>query len=249
MEQLWTRQKIRLHCNTVLGDVTSETDNPDPVDDLNAAIEEAYACALMDATWARAELDWTGTVGAQQRLLNYPAGAGPGSVLEVAIWMGTVQRWKQLTHARIPAAVHPDPLETAGGEEWSAACGEPQFYDQRAQIHLAPATDKAYEIKIRYRPVADFNDDDDVPSAIDGLLIALKTLELYSESPLEDEPQARRFEHRYAKRLRQLKGAMNTGQQMPLSAAGGWYGGQPPPPQANIGPYPAARTVIDDTGF
>lgn len=243
MEYLWTRAKIRNWCKAKLGRVTDDQVHNALLAKANADIDEAYAQVLLDATWPRAQVDTIIDVGSQQRLVSYPSGCGPGGVDAVYVWDAGLSDWVQLSKLSIPAGAHPDPVETAGGDEWQNRCGMPQFVRQGAQLELFPATDQAYQIKVRFRPTPVFTDDL-TPSAVDGMLIALQTLALLTLK--RDLRLSQTFEGRYIRRLRALKRATASGEPVPVTVFGHFERAQGAPVGAHYDSFPESRTTIDD---
>jgi len=222
MEERWQRSRIRTYLRSVTGAAIDGTDGI-TVNQENAWMDDAYAEAWADCSWKTAILDERVAVGAQQRLINYPAGCAPGGVLEVAWWHNDSRCWIPLSPMEIPPEAHPDPIEDEGGDEWQDRCGTPAVWCQRAQIEISPATDVASEVKVRFRVLPSFADADATFTACDGLLVALKSVELLHRHMRESD-LADVYAVRYAKRLSRLRAAFATGEPIPLAPGIGFEG-------------------------
>lgn len=166
-------------------------------------------------------------IGTEQGAIPYPEGCGPGSIMQVSVWIdgtnlhGAAASYS--TFARCPSRsfaplrrVDPlnnwdkDPDWDLGGEDMARHVGTPLLWTVRDRILLRPLSDKAYQLKVLYTYAPELLCDDDVTSIDGELILRYATAEFYRQA--EEFGNADRWETDAEKRVRYLRGLQGSGE-------------------------------------
>jgi len=167
-----TRSEILRQARAMLG---LQTDNS-----LSTQIEEQHVVAVRAAavtvarecSWVNAQARVTVDLGIEQDTLNYPAGCGPGSIRDAAVY--DADMYVRLIPRIIPVNADRDQEQAEGGATFDGVLGRPKYIEQRDQIKLHPPSDKAYKIRLDFLRAIDLPTADSV-SIVDGMLVVYAT--------------------------------------------------------------------------
>lgn len=206
METLLPRSEIVRLVRSLLGIQTTSGLAAQTQEQHITAVQMAAEDVAKDCRWVNAQRRVTVTVGAEQTVLNYPAGATPGSIINLAVYAD--QRYYALVPQVIPISVDTDQEAIAGGAVLAAVLGRPQVYEQREQINLWPRTDKAYPVRIEYMQAMNLPLESSI-SVVDAMLIVYAAASLISKQ-MENDSGAVYYDSRYQDRLGDLRAWQNS---------------------------------------
>lgn len=211
---------------TRLGWVTYSDATDQVTKQLNEILRAAHQTALENCQWVHAHQAITFELGAEQGEIPYPRGCGPGSILEIGVWLDEVDRRNlNVTTAYPPNVFIPldrrylgikhdsDPLWEEGGEAIKRVLGPPKVWDVRDRVLFRPLTDKPYRMKMLFTYAPPLECDGDM-TIIDAELILLYAMAEYHAYE-EENVAAARQEAKAERRLRYLRAAHATDQIIP----------------------------------
>lgn len=166
-------------------------------------------------------------VGEEQGEIAYPCGCGPGSIVQLSIWIDEDTRAAAArycpvfcnypTKAFVPLVRidtmndwDKDPAWDAGGTDMEEVVGTPVAWTVRDRILFRPLTDQAYKLKVLYTRAPELLCDDDITSIDGELILRYATSEFYRQA--EEFSNADRWEADAEKRVRYLRGMQGSGQ-------------------------------------
>lgn len=216
-----TLRELRRVLATRLG-FDPEGDSADMVQkQLNEYLRAASLRATEQCQWIHAHRTARFDTNQEQLDIPFPPGCGPGSVLEVSIWVDETTRnglpnggmyppnvFIPLDRVFVGNRYDSDPLWEAGGDDAAKVRGTPRVYDIRDRILIRPMTDKSYVMKILYTMTPELLCDDD-RTIIDGELIIRYALAEYYTYAQEMGNSDRKVAEAEA-RVRFLRGQQNT---------------------------------------
>ena len=198
MEIYLPRREIRRRIQARLGHVTNDAQAPLVMEQINEWIRAASTAVTKRCQWATSQRETREDVGIDQRFVNYPANAGPGNIVAIAVWDADASRFRQLRRGVIPLAVDDEPLVEEGEPDSEAGRDRPEVYELKAQIELWPRPDQAYRLKIDHTVSTELADDD-TPSLVDAeaiiLLAMAEAFDFQGDSRLADVKRAQFDEH------------------------------------------------------
>lgn len=148
MELHLSRDEILRQIRSLLGIQTDNSLATQVAEQHIVAVQAAAVKAAQECSWVNAQGRVTVELGTAQDTLNYPEGGTAGCIRGMAVYDG--DRYIPLDPSIIPLAADADQEQTAGGAAFTGVQGRPRYYEQRAQIKLAPFSDKAYPVRIDY---------------------------------------------------------------------------------------------------
>lgn len=166
-------------------------------------------------------------VGIEQGEVPYPCGCGPGSILQLSVWLDEdalagaaiyhpafrqcpVNGFVPLIRADPHNDWDKDPDWDLGGTDMEKHVGTPLLWTVRDRILFRPLTDKAYRLKILFTYAPELQCDDDVTSIDGELILRYATAEFYRQA--EEFSNADRWELDAEKRVRYLRGMQSSGE-------------------------------------
>lgn len=228
-----TRRELRAMVASGLG-FDPDGDASDSVyASINEYIRRSALKALQKMPWYWAQSTQTFDVGVEQGEIGFPAGCGPGSILQVSIFLNDDDfksaslvypqisayprnQYVPLIRSDLTNTMDSDPLWDAGGDDMDKVTGTPTMWGVRDRILIRPYTDKSYPMKILYTEVPELVCDDD-KTAIDGEVILLFATAMYYRQA-EEFGNADRYEADAIERIRELRGQQSSGENMEYSA-------------------------------
>lgn len=227
-EQAYTHvslRELRRVMATRLG-FDPEGDSNDMVNkQLTEYIRAASLTANEQCQWVHAHRTVLIDAGEEMGEIPFPPGCGPGSILELSIWIDqeTRDNWARPVAGMYPPNVFvplerrymgnrfdSDPLWEAGGDDIKKVKGTPLVYDIRDKILIRPITDKPYQLKLLFTYAPELKCDDD-KTVIDGELILRYALAEYYRYA-EEFGNADRVEMSAEKRVRYLRAQQASGE-------------------------------------
>jgi len=211
-----SRRELRSIVMTRLGFDPRGDASDQATQQFNEFIKAASKRAYEQCQWVHARGTLALQLGEERTSIPFPPMCGPGSILDVSIWLdetmsGSVTGWRAvppnvwcpLTRRYMDNSFDSDPLWEEGGDAVKKVKGIPTHYDIRDRILIRPMTDKAYRFKILFTLAPELRCDDD-KTVIDSELIALYAIEDYHRYE-EQGTQADRMLGRAEDRLRFLR--------------------------------------------
>ena len=210
---------------TRLGWVTYSDATDQVTKQLNEILRASHMRAMQNCQWVHAQRTVTFDTGIQSAGIPFPRGCGPGSILQLGIWLSDEDR-RPAVHGAFPPNVYipldrkvlginhdSDPLWEAGGDEMKRVVGVPKVWTARDRILWRPLTDKSYKMKLLFTYAPPLECDADM-TVIDAELILLFAMAEYHN--YEDEKlAAKRQESLAEERTRYLRAAQATDQIIP----------------------------------
>lgn len=224
-----SRRELRQMTLSRLG-FDSAGDSSDMVSDMvNRYLWAASLWASEKVEWKNTKRTVEFTLGQEQGSIGYPIGCGPGSILQMSVWLDGQTQSACSRYALYPGdAFVPlrnitfandwdqDPKWDAGGVEMQETTGFPVAWACRDTILIRPLPDKARPAKILYTYLPELRCDDD-RTVMDGeLLIRYAMAEYYAYA--EEQTNADRQMARAEQRVRHLRGQQGTNQIMEYMA-------------------------------
>jgi hypothetical protein len=211
---------------TRLGAETSSDATDQITKHLNEIIRASHQRAMENCQWVHAQRTVTFDIGTQQGEIPFPAGCGPGSILELGIWLSDADRSGSgllstyptnvfVPLDRVVLGIHhdSDPLWDEGGDAMDRVTGPPRRWGVRDRILIRPLSDKPYPMKMLFTYAPELHCDCD-RTVIDAELILLYAMSEY-HSYEGEQVAAQRQERRAEQRLRYLRAAQATDQIIP----------------------------------
>lgn len=211
-----SRRELRAMVLTRLGFDPRGDASDQVTQQFNEYIKAASKRAYEQCQWVHARSTVAVQLGQEARSIPFPPGCGPGSILDVSIWIdeqiqASVTSWNAippnvwvpLTRRYMDNSFDSDPLWEEGGDQIDKVKGLPTHWDVRDRILIRPITDQAYRFKILFTYAPELRCDDD-KTVIDAELIALYAIEDYHRYEEEDR-LADRMLGRAEDRLRFLR--------------------------------------------
>lgn len=160
MQVTLSRQELRRRLMALCGFDTNGAQAPQAQEMANVYLQEGQDCTLDERHWVGSRTTTRGTVGIDQRWLNYPTGAGPGDVIAMAVWDDDASEYVALHRRPIGLELDDEPLVEEGGTESEEARDQPSRYQQGAdQIEIWPRPDQEYQYKIDHTVSGAFTND------------------------------------------------------------------------------------------
>lgn len=231
MQVFLSRREIRRQMRASLGQTTDEGLGGMNRDLLDTHIHAACLQAHAEMRPERAQRQETIELGIQQSLYQYHEDAGPGSLIEAAVYDAVGKVYLPLRRKRRAAINSDDKALATGGADLAAVTGMPKWISEEATgWRFFPTTDIAYSVRITYALRQVFNDDDE-QSTVDGQLVLAWALHL--ETRVYDQAASERHLSDYKQRLALLKGWEQTGASISYDADADFdqdpdYGDEPP---------------------
>ena len=192
---------------------------------LTEYIRTASLQANEQCQWIHAHRTVGFTVSQGMESVPFPPGCGPGSILELSIWIDDETRaglsqpvvygWPSnvfipLDRRYMGNRFDSDPLWAEGGDAAARVQGVPRVYDVRDRILLRPVPDKQYQMKLLFTYTPELRCDDDITTMDGELIVRYALAEYYSYA--EEFGNSDRAMAKAESRLRFLRGQQNTGE-------------------------------------
>jgi hypothetical protein len=206
-----TREEIRRLMRAHLGQATSEALAGQTQPQYNAYIDTAQLWVAGECRWRSGTQRATLDVGAEQRLIAWPADAAVGSLISAAITTGAGTPYTPLEIRPIPVHADTDLEEAEGGTTFDAVQSAPRYIEGRADgLHLWPVNDSTpRKLRIEYQTRRRFTADGQL-SVYDGQAIMLYATALAWKAAGDDR-QHELFLGMARERIGTLRAAQNTG--------------------------------------
>jgi len=230
-EQSYTHKSLREIRRTVALRLGFDPEG-DSNDMISKQLDEFIRAASLEANekcaWAYSQTTYDITTGEQQGEIQYPPGCGPGSILQVSIWLDDDRRasyptlrglkppntYLPLMRVRMANDLDADPLLELGGDDADKVLGIPLYWDVRKAIRIRPYTDQAYQMRVLFTETPELRCDTD-RTVMDAELIMLLTLSQYQEYA-GDYASGQTYRARAEQRIVRLRAQQSTGQRMNL---------------------------------
>ena len=178
-----------------------------------AVVQAAALKVAQDCRWVNAQRRTTVTLNTEQNQIAYPTGAGPGSVMGMAVWYE--DRYYALEPHILPVQSDTDQELAAGGDTLTGVLGMPRYFEQRDHIYIWPRTDRQYPMRIEFMAAMNLPLETSV-SVVDAQLIQYKAAEMIS-AQMENHDAAAYYEGLYEDRLGSLRAWQSAGSRFALS--------------------------------
>jgi hypothetical protein len=132
-----------------------------------AALEVAQSCP-----WVNTRARFARHHRHRPALVDYPAGATAGSIVQIGAWDAGASRYCMLRRGIIPLALDDEPLVDEGEPASVAGRGIPQLYEPKDQIEICAAPRPGVRAQDRLRAVPDLATED-TESIVDAEAIIL----------------------------------------------------------------------------
>ena len=199
-----------------LGEQTSFALGSQTSEQTLAAVQSSTFKVMQDCAWVTTLTQVTVDLGAEQNVLNYPAGVNAGSVTGLAVYDTDAQRYYAMEKRIIPVWASQDQAQIAGGEQFDSVQGTPRFWQELTQIKLWPYSDKAYKVRIEYRANATLPLDSSV-SLTDGPLLVYMAASMVA-TQRENFDMAKYMVSLYQDRLMALRAWQSSGNRFALDS-------------------------------
>lgn len=202
MELFLSREEMRRRLQARVGHLAGDGQAPLIRDQFNEYLRAAAQEVYTRCAWARTMREARVSVGIDQRVVNYPTGAGPENVFAIGVWDQT--RYVPLRRTTIPVHLDDEPLVDEGEPASVSGRGRPGLYECKTQIEVWPRPDQEYELKIDHTINPDLAADGTI-SAVDGEAIILWAMaDVYDMQG--DENLAEKARAKFEQRIRRLIG-------------------------------------------
>jgi hypothetical protein len=231
MQVFLSRKEIRRQMRASLGQTTDEGLAGMNRDKFDTFIQTACLKAHAELRGVNQQREATFDLGIEQKLVEYPDQAGPGSLIEAAIYDSVGKGYWPLRRKTRRAHLSDDQAAAAGGADFAAEKGMPKWIEETKDgWSVYPTTDQAYKLRVQYVIRQAFTDDDE-ESTVDAQLILSYALHL--ETRTYDAEASKQHLADYRERLVNLKGWEQAGAAISYDADADFdqdpdYGDEPP---------------------
>lgn len=214
MQVALPRSEIVRLVHAHLGEQTSFALGSQTSEQTLAAVGAAALKALQDCRWVTTLNQVTVDLGAEQNVLNYPAGVNAGSVSGLAVYDTDAQVYYPMEKRVIPVWASQDQQQIAGGDTFESVKARPRYWQELTQIKLWPYSDKAYKIRVEYMANASLPLDSSM-SLTDGQLIVYMAASMLA-TQRENFDMAKYMAGMYMDRLMGLRAWQSAGNRFAL---------------------------------